>query len=88
MKVLKWDLLVNDKVQAIGNGQVVLVACQHGPDTVQVWTEEIGTESHPVKPRDAVIVGTGHRVPEGMEHIGSTLAPMGLVWHVYAQEQR
>lgn len=82
-KVLKWSVPVDDSFHPIGSGKVCMVACQYGPSIVEVWTEELG-EAHY---RSAIVVGTGHDVPDYTEHIGSTIAANGaLVWHVYAQE--
>lgn len=88
-KVLKWTVAVDDREHPIGPGKVCLVACQNGSNAVQVWTEEEVTDNGngPVRdPRAAVVIGTGHKAPDGWEHIGSALAAGGaLVWHLYAQ---
>ena len=82
-RVLKWSVPVDDKFHGIGSGRVVLTACQYGPGSVEVWTEEKG---EPVM-RSARVVGTGHDAPDFTEHVGSAIAHGGaLVWHVYAEE--
>lgn len=81
MRVLKWDVPVDDKDHPIGSGKVVLVACQFGSGVVQVWTEE--PDDRP-KMRRARAYGTGHVIPARDVHIGSTVAlNTTLVWHVY-----
>jgi hypothetical protein len=82
MKVLKWQVPLNDLPHAIGVGQVVLVAQQpHGRvDEVQVWTLETGADAT----REVRVFGTGHTIPDGWEPIGSCLSVDGqFVWHVF-----
>lgn len=84
-RVLKWTVPVDDVEHPIGGGRVTLVACQYDHNTVQVWTEEVPG----LHTRAAIVVGTGHPVPDGWEHIGSTVALSGqLVWHLYASPAR
>jgi hypothetical protein len=82
-RVLKWAVPVGS-LHYIGAGPVVLVASQYGQvDVVQVWTEE-STEGHDLI--GAQVCGTGHPIPDGMEHVGSTVTANGaLVWHVYRE---
>lgn len=86
MRVLKQSVPVDDRIHPIGGGKVLLTACQNGPGSVQVWTEE-SEDRGIVNPRAAIVIGTGMSVPEGFVHIGSAMAS-SLVWHVYAKEQR
>lgn len=85
-RVLKWDVLVDDREHEIGGGRVRLVACQHSHDVVQVWTEET---DHPdwefaARPRMVRVFGTGQPLPEAANHLGSVVTAGGaLVWHVY-----
>lgn len=82
-RVLKWSVPVDDGYHPIGSGKVCLVACQYGPDTVQVWTEETDT---PVV-RSAKVIGTGHNAPDFTEHLGSVITANGaLVWHLYGHD--
>lgn len=85
-RVLKWSVPVDDQDHPIGGGRVVHVACQSGVvDVVQVWTEE--ADDVPRAVRHARVYGTGQRIPESDEHIGTALTPVHppktLVWHVY-----
>lgn len=80
-RVLKWDVPVDDQPHKIGTGRVVHVACQGGPESVQVWTIEL---PEPARSRPVQVFGTGQPIPGQWAHIGSTLAADGaLVWHVF-----
>lgn len=83
-RVLKWNVLVDDKTHEIGAGKVVHVACQHDFSLVQVWTEEFDSPGSSTK-RKVKVYGTGGDVPDFHDHIGSVVTAGGaLVWHVYA----
>jgi len=84
MRVLKWSVAADDTEQVIGGGPVLLVAAQHTPLTVEVWTEEEGIDVESM--RHVVVVGTGHEIPSAATHLGSTLAHP-FVWHVYEVHQ-
>jgi hypothetical protein len=84
-RILKWSVPVNDQWHRVGRGRVVHVACQHNdPSVVQVWTEEREGPSHPLDPMPlARVFATGADLPDGGEHVGSTLVYEGrIVWHV------
>jgi hypothetical protein len=81
-RVLKWDVPVDDEYHPIGAGQVALVAIQHNPNVVNVWTVEDARDAKPDL-RPARVYGTGQPV-DLPEHLGSVLAFGGsLVWHVF-----
>ena len=83
-RVLKWSVPVDDKPHQIGSGKVVMVACQYGPESAQVWTEESGVGYD----RQAQVYGTGHHIPGDWSHLGSAVAADGrLVWHLYAEPE-
>jgi hypothetical protein len=49
---------------------------------IEFWAEH--DDAKPEVPRTFVIVGTGHRIPDGAAYVGT--APRtreGLVWHLY-----
>lgn len=80
LRVLKWNVPIDDQPHEIGGGRVLHTACQYGPESVQVWTLEHGWEPH----IHAQVFGTGQPLPDSTHsHIGSTVAPHGLVWHVF-----
>ena len=77
MRVLKWNVPVDDRPHEIGGGPVTLVACQDGdPGMVQVWTAESGQ-----MPVLAQVHGTGHLITDDSHIVGSVIVH-GLVWHV------
>lgn len=86
-RVLKWEVPVDGETHYIVRGQVVHVACQGGPDTVHVWTLEVGDEAaDPATPRPVQVFGTGQPVPLELGHLGSALWShrfTPLVWHVF-----
>jgi hypothetical protein len=83
-QVWKATIPVDDQWHEIETGPIVHVACQHGGsrvDTVEIWFE-----NEPLAPRNYMVVGTGHPVPEFATHVGTGIAANGsLVWHVYEE---
>jgi hypothetical protein len=88
VRVLKWNVAVDDQVHYIGSGEIVHVDCQSDPSIVQVWTEEV---DEPREDRAVIVVGTGHEYPRnrlpghGPGHwhaVGTVPTRVGLVWHV------
>lgn len=88
MRVLKWTVPVDDGEHLIGEGQVVHVDTTLGiADEVQVWTWEADFDSRPL--RKVQVFGTGHRVPNHANWLGTAVHGEGaekgvLVWHVFA----
>lgn len=79
-RVIKTNVRVDDNPHPVPGGRVVHVACQNGPESVQVWTEDHDSIEKAV--RSVQVFGTGHWMPNDSVHLGSTmLGP--LVWHVY-----
>lgn len=80
LRVLKWNVAVDDQPHEVGYGRVLHVACQYGPESVQVWTLEL-SKPHT---RLAQVFGTGQPLPDTVAaHLGSTVAAHALVWHVF-----
>lgn len=54
-------------------------------ERVTVWVEFDKTPNmpRPGAPVPLAIVGTGHGVPEKLDHVGTAVMPSGLVWHLY-----
>jgi hypothetical protein len=79
-RVLRWEVPVDDHVHEIGGGRLLWVAARN-LGVVEAWTEEDGSQPA----RLAVVVGTGHPIPEdATDHLGSTFDAGGaLVWHLY-----
>lgn len=86
MRVLKWSVPVDDQEHKIGVGPVVHVACQYGPESVQVWTLECVDGDFTTWPKQTVrAFGTGQPIPEGWYAVGSASAAGGaLIWHLFA----
>jgi len=84
-QVLKWDVPVDDEPHEIGGGLVTLVACQHSPEVVQVWTTE-EMASIATSRRLVQVFGTGQPLPDITgDHVGSVVTANGaLVWHVFS----
>jgi len=81
-RVLKWNVSVDDTPQVIGAGRVLHVACQYGPESVQVWTEESPLTEGGT--RLAQVYGTGQLIPFDAVFLGTTVAAGGaLVWHLF-----
>ena len=83
-EVWKVSLPMDDQWHEYAMGRIVHVDCQHPAlgDTVEVWFE-----NEPPTTRRLRVFGTGHPIPDGAEHVGSTarMANGRLVWHVYEE---
>ncbi len=97
-KVYRHDVKIDDTIQTIGGGKVVMVhsrldSFSGGPASrVEVWTEESFTGEDPSVTddveREVIVKGTGHEIPDGFEHLGSAIDPNPdylLVWHIYGR---
>lgn len=84
-RVLKWTVPVDGQEHSIGDGKVVHVGIQdHAPESIQVWTEQ-ERDSY-LAGVFATAYGTGHPIPDHLEHVGSVVAEP-FVWHVYRGER-
>jgi hypothetical protein len=90
-RVLKYTIPVDDQAHAVAGrfwhpfGPVVHVACQDGPNSVQVWAETVTDDDLVTETtRDLKVYGTGQPVPLRAGHVGTAITASGaLVWHVY-----
>lgn len=75
--IYRYQVPVDDEVHAIQiSGPVLYVACRDHR-VVEFWAEN-GHEE-----REFIVVGTGHPLPVGFEHVGTAISPAGtLVWHL------
>lgn len=97
-RILRWDVLIQDKPQLIGGGRVVYVGCR--PDLrqksvddparrVEVWTEEDFPDDLPLhrfdtlQTRSVTVVGTARPIPDGYIHLGSAVDPSIYVQPVW-----
>jgi hypothetical protein len=80
-RVYKWPLIEpTTKVPWSPDDRVLLVADQRG--TLTLWAEQEDEREAPV--RGFTVVGTGHKAPAGLDHVGSAVCGE-FVWHVYAE---
>ncbi|NEA61356.1 hypothetical protein [Streptomyces sp. SID12488] len=55
---------------------------ENAPHVVDFWAE--GSLEEPGTARTFLVVGTGHPIPDGARHRGTTpRTPDGMVWHLY-----
>ena len=79
IRVLKWNVPVDDEWHPIGSGPVVHVDA-FNPWEVFIWT----LQENESQTRAARVYGTGQPLPENVEHLGSASANGGaLIWHVF-----
>lgn len=83
MRVLKWNVPVDDQIHEIGWGVVVHVQCQFAVNVLQVWTLESDDPGLVDPTRPVQVFGTGHVVPPGLTYLGTTVAASTLVWHLF-----
>lgn len=78
LRALKWSVPVDDRPHEIGGGKVLHVACQNGPDAVEVWTLELNDSKRWVQ-----VFGTGQPLPGSVTAFVGTALASPLVWHVF-----
>lgn len=66
---------------AAGRSCIVHIACRAIPNEVEVWVQ-VDTDL-PDSPVRLIVTGTGHPAPDEGVHLGTALAPLGLVWHLW-----
>jgi hypothetical protein len=81
-RVLRWEVPVDGAWHEleVGPDGIAHVAAR-SVDVVEVWAID-----DPVLakfPGRFIVVGTGHPLPELADHVGTALAPNGLVWHLF-----
>lgn len=64
-----------------GRSCIVHVAARL-PDAVEVWAQ-VDTDLSTHTSVTLQVTGTGRPAPEGGAHIGSALAPLNAVWHLW-----
>lgn len=81
--ILKWRIPVDDVSHVIVGHRVLHTACQdplnHGSVYVWVLASDEREDTLTVQ-----VFPTGHQVPEGAEHLGTSVTANGhLVWHLF-----
>jgi hypothetical protein len=79
--IYRYEVPVDDRWHPLQfSGPVLHVACRN-PYAVELWA--LHTDE-PKPTRSFRIYGTGQPLPDGLEYIGTALAPGGqLVWHLF-----
>ncbi len=79
--VYKYPLYIVDaQVVNLPAGAVVLHIAPDPQGKACLWAF-VDTD-RPLETRSIVVTGTGHEVPDGLEHLGSFVQEWG-VWHVW-----
>lgn len=91
LRVLKWTVPVDGREHEVGGGPVVKVACQNGPESVQVWTVERDEPNRlPMVTARVVATGEPFEVGRGTVEGSVALEPRPgyhLVWHLWRSYQ-
>lgn len=66
---------------AAGRSGIVHLASRIDPNVVEVWLQVATLD--PESALHLAVTGTGDEIPEGGIHVGTTLAPLGHVWHLW-----
>lgn len=80
MRVLKWNVPVDDSTHSIGAGRVLHVSISSEDNNIiSVWT----LEENKVMKRSVKVYGTGRELPQTPIYIGTAVSTNGFVWHVF-----
>ena len=81
-EIRKWHApFSGTKLLVSKDAKVRLFGAQNG--SLHVWIEtEPGALDEEIEERTYIVVGTGHQIPPGFDHVGSTQDPP-FVWHLY-----
>jgi len=79
-RIYRYKVPVDDRFHEFAlSGHVLSVGCRD-IDTMEFWALET---DGPTVQRAFTVVGTGHEMPPGTKHVGTAVAPGGvLVWHL------
>jgi hypothetical protein len=85
-KIFKYDLRVTDvdHVKMPDGAQIIHVDWQ-GPNIQQLQLWAVVDPDAPLFDREFRVIGTGHPIADlpDLQHIGTVVQPIGLVWHVF-----
>ncbi len=83
MRILRHEIPIDDQKHEMTIGRVVHVASRR-TEVVEVWAQDRRPWG-----REFRVVGTGHEVPLGWRHVGTTLSFSGfLVWHLLEHDAK
>lgn len=72
---------VSPEITMPAGAKIVHVAQQRVGDVVTLWAE-VNPDARVRETRYFAIIGTGHPIPDGYEHVGTWLDDP-FVWHLY-----
>lgn len=81
-KVFRYNIPIDDEIHKIGlTSRPLHVELGEDGRSVDMWAEHIDR----VIPSELLfkVVGTGHDLPSGAHHIGTTARHEGLIWHLF-----
>ncbi len=82
MKVFKYPLNLAHFDFRMPAGAKVLYVDLDSAGDLCLWAAVNPSPDHPTEARDFIVVGTGHDLPDGLEHLGSVVQG-SFVWHVF-----
>lgn len=83
--VWKYEIEVKGTPSAVDmpRGAVIVHVGHQGPAQVTFWAE-VDVDAR-IETRRFEVVGTGHRVRDGLRYVGTTMPIPELVWHLYEE---
>lgn len=78
--IYRYEIPVDDAWHPVELPDAILHVASRRAEVVEVWALDTGA---PIAVRHFRVFGTGHPLPdEQLRHVGTALAPGGLVWHL------
>jgi hypothetical protein len=80
-KMFRYAVPVDDRPHVVKLAGSPVAVAAASLETVEFWAEhdDLATEAY----RTFIVVGTGHRIPDGALWRGTCQRYGGLVWHLY-----
>jgi hypothetical protein len=88
-KVYKFPLDITSRTPVMASILAPVVLVDIDPATCKpcIWIEADWVNEPQIE-RRFVVIGTGHEIAPDLTHIGSTIDPIGFVWHVYERKSK
>jgi hypothetical protein len=78
----RYQVGLGGPVEIVLTGEPVAFGALGDSAGIEFWAEH--DDAKPAAARTFVVVGTGHRIPEGAAYVGTApRAREGIVWHLY-----